>query len=285
MDQPSEPRLFGDPEVSETFSGVVYRFRTLPRTSLFGLKLVLVLLLIGMIPASAAVAALVFLLAYAAQLPWYLTVLSSLFVLQAGLLGGLCLRLAGRILFRRLLFDVFGRHELALHEGWLYWGKRAGPFRDGFRHAVADLRCLLVYCYTAAGSAEREAHFGVASLSTEEPTFYCCGCGEQEVLALARDLHRHLRQQSDVPLEVLETTEEEAWRRANPKGPPAVPVKRSLWQRRSFWYPWHVGGLIGLLALLAAFRTVALGLPPWVYFLVVLAILIELAALGNRPTG
>src|SRR5947209_982775 len=64
-EQPSEPGLFGDPEVIETFGGVVYRFRSLPRHSWPSLRFLLVFLAMGAVPASAAVAALVFLVAFA----------------------------------------------------------------------------------------------------------------------------------------------------------------------------------------------------------------------------
>ncbi|HEV3255427.1 MAG TPA: hypothetical protein VG013_00980 [Gemmataceae bacterium] len=278
----SDPRtrLFGDPEVVETPHGVVYRFRGLAPPSFFGLMNSLFILAIGIIPIAAAVATLIFLIALGGRLPWYLVALPCLFVLQTGLLGGLCLRLAGPLFLRGLLFDAFGRHELELSEGWLYWGKRAGRFRQGYRHAVADLRCLLVYCYTSSGG-EREAHLGVDPLSGKEPTFYCCCCSEQEVLALARDLQRH----ADVPLEIRETTEDEAWLRAGLTGRPVLPTRPALWQRWYAWYPWHIGGLVGLLALLKAVGSADLGLPWWVYLLFMVGLWLELALIGSGLTG
>jgi hypothetical protein len=277
-------RLFGDPEVVETPHGVVYRFRGLARPSFFGLTNSLFILAIGTIPLSAAVVTLIFLIARGGRLPWYLAALPCLFVLQAGLLGGLCLGLAGPLFLRQFLSDVFGRHELELRDGWLYWGTRAGRFRQGYGHSVADLRCLLVYCYTSRGG-EREAHLGVDPLSGKEPTFYCCCCGEQEVLALARDLHRHLQRHGDVPLEIRETTEDEAWLRAGLTGRPVLPTESVFWQRWYVWYPWHVGGLIGLAALVKAVGSAGLGLPWWVYLLIMVGFLLELMLIGNRPVS
>jgi hypothetical protein len=276
-------RLFGDLEVIDTPGGVVWRFRGLSRSSPFGLSFFLPLLVIGAIPAAAAVVSLVFLLTHATQLPWYLIALSGLFVIQTGLVVTLCLRLAGWFLFRTL-FDLFGHHEMELRQGLLYWGKRAGPFRQGYRHEVADLRRLLVCCYTSSGG-EREAHFGVESLSSQEATFYCCCCDEQEVLALARDLHRRLQSQGPVPLEVLETTEDEAWQRANPKSPAVLPRTNPLWVRWYVWYPWHVAGLVGLVALWRAVASLDFTLPGWVSLLFLVGILSECAVIGNRPSN
>jgi hypothetical protein len=280
----SEPRLFGDPEVVETPDGVAYRFRGLRRPSYFLLKSSLIFLVVGAIPAAAAVAVLVFLLIFADQLPWYLVFLPCLFILQAVLVGGLFLRMAGRWFLRSIVFDVLGRHEMELRGDQLHWGRRTGPFRDGFRHSVADLRCLLVCCYTTKGG-EREAHFGVEPRSRQEATFYCCGCGEQEVLALARDLHRRLQQWVDVPLEILEMSEDEAYRLAGLKDGPVPRWKRPWWLRWYVWYPWHAGGLVGLVALWAAIDSLRLDVPKWVYLLIVLGIFIELLALTGRTTS
>jgi hypothetical protein len=148
---------------------------------------------------------------------------------------------------------------------------------------VSDLRCLLVCCYTSAGG--REAHLGVVPRDGEERTFYCCCCcGEQEVLALARDLHGHLRRQNGPPLEVVETTEAEAMSMAGMNDPvPPWPVRPFLWLRWYIWYPWHVGGLAGLVALMLAVRTLDLGLPEWVSVLFVLGLLLELGTILSRP--
>src|SRR5262245_34600977 len=96
-----ETRMFGNPEVVETSHGVAYRFRGLARPSFFLLRTSLLLLVIAAVPASAAVMAGAFLVAFADQLPWHLVVLPCLFVLQAGLVAGLVLSPPWRYFRRR----------------------------------------------------------------------------------------------------------------------------------------------------------------------------------------
>lgn len=278
----SEARMFGDPEVVETPHGIIYRFRGLASPLFFRLRTSLFLLVVGMVPAAATLAALEFLVAFADQLPWHLVALPCLFVLQAGLVAGLFLWVPWGYFRRDLLFDLLGRHELELRDGVLYWGTRACRLRRGYRHAVSDLRCLLVCCYTSAGGG-REAHLGVVPLSGQDTTFYCCCCDEQEVLALARDLHRHLRRQYDLPLEIREVGEPEAMAMAGMNDPvPPWPLRPFLWLRWYVWYPWHVGGLAGLVALLLAVRSLNLGLPGWVYALFAFGFLLEVRTILYR---
>jgi hypothetical protein len=61
-------------------------------------------------------------------------------------------------------------------------------------------------------------------------------------------------------------------------------AEMGLAQRWYFRFPCHVGGLVGLVALLIAVRSLDLEVPAWMYVLIGFGILIEFSALGSRAS-
>jgi hypothetical protein len=152
-------------EFFETPNGCLLRWKgPRPRFQFFSLVFCVFCSAIFYVP---LVAAGVFLIKHLFQAPWHLLLLSSVFVVQVGLVGPAPLVL--RLLYRecrelawRVVFARLGHHDLEVTREWLYFGERVGPRWDFLnprasrRVPTQAIQQVIVFVYRGQETPTRE---------------------------------------------------------------------------------------------------------------------------------
>jgi hypothetical protein len=252
-----------DIDVIDTPDGVCYRLRY-SKSYRPSVAVPLISGLVSAVPLALGLMAAVFLIRHSHELSWPLIALPCLFVAHMVFLGRVPLRQLAGAVWLRLVVSL-GCGELRLRGRWLEVTRRVGPLcRVGLRWPVASVRRVVAYVYRseeAAGTAEEKPAPDLGCVAVEQegaPPFPLVGGYPLDAaVALAEDLHRRLGvtlwEQAPSrrlpPVDVMKTSAEAL----RPRARCGLPSRR----RVVYWLGWHLGGVIGLVALWAGARGTA----------------------------